>query len=35
MYSVNDFFAALFIGCFIVLATLIYHYGIEWEEEEQ
>jgi hypothetical protein len=35
MYSVNDFFAALFIGSFIVLATLIYHYGIEWEEEEQ
>ena len=35
MYSVNDFFAALFIGSFIVLASMIYHYGIEWGEEEE
>ena len=33
MYLVNDLFAALFIGSFFVLVSLIYCYVIEWDEE--
>jgi hypothetical protein len=32
MSLANDLFAALFIGSFIALVSLIYCYGIEWDE---
>src|SRR6266511_4195345 len=33
MCLANDVFAALFIGSFIALVSVIYWYGIEWDEE--
>jgi hypothetical protein len=32
MYLVYDLFAALFIGSFFVLVSLIYCYGFEWDD---
>lgn len=33
MYPVNEILAALFIGSFIALASLIYCYGLKHDEE--
>jgi hypothetical protein len=35
MELVNQVFAGLFVGSFVALASLIYYYGIEWQEEEE
>lgn len=33
MYPVNEIFAALFIGSFVVLVSVIYCYGLKQDEE--
>lgn len=35
MDAINTMFAALFMGSFVVLVSLIHCYVIEWNDEEQ
>lgn len=34
MFLINNLFAALFISSFMVLVSLIYHYVIDFDEEQ-